>query len=104
MPDHGVAMLTALADSSVEAVRVWAGVVAREGLGLDAIPLLLKLASHRRAFTRDAAMQELAVLDPDLLRPFIPEMRRMIRRSESLYSEGGAVRSAAPSAPRSSLV
>lgn len=90
MPDQGLGLLKALADHSSEQVRVWAGGVAREGLGRGGIPILLKLASHRRTFTRDAALQDLEALDPELLRPFIPAMRRTLLRSTTLYSEGGA--------------
>ena len=90
MPDGGVELLSALAEHSSEEVRVWAGSVARDELGRDAVPLLVKLASHRQTFTRDAAMQDLAAIDPELLRPFIPAMRRMLQRSRTLYSEGGA--------------
>jgi hypothetical protein len=85
-----LALLLALAEHGSEEVRVWAGSVARTELGREGIPVLLKLAQHRRVFTRDSAMQELEGLDPELLEPFIPEMRRIFRRASNLYAEGGA--------------
>lgn len=90
MPDRGLALLDALADHSAEDVRVWASSVAAKDLGRRGVPILLKLAKHKRTLTRDAAMQDLEAVDPVLLKPFIPEMRRILRRSKGLHSAGGA--------------
>jgi len=89
-PDRGLAALTALSEHSSQVVRVWAGGVARKEFGRDAVPLLLAMATNRFAETRDFAMQDLEAIDPELLRPFIPEMRRTFRRSKDLYGPGGA--------------
>jgi hypothetical protein len=89
-PDGGLELLMALADNTSERVRDWAAYAARKELGHAGLPVLLKLAKHPRTFTRDGAMQKLAEIDIELLRPFIPDMRRIFRRSDSLYSEGGA--------------
>jgi hypothetical protein len=90
-PDRGLATLTALSRHRSEAVRTWAGGVARKDLGrAEAIVLLTDLAKHPRAFTRDLAMQDLEAIDPELLRPFVGDMRQTFRRSKDLYSPGGA--------------
>jgi hypothetical protein len=89
-PDGGVALLRALANHRSQVIRVWAGGVARLDLGADAIPLLQEMAQNRSTETRDAAMQDLEAIDPELLRPFVRDMRRIFGRSKTLYSPGGA--------------
>jgi hypothetical protein len=89
-PDRGRGLLEALTRHRSQEVRVWASGVARTDLGSDAIPILVSMAHDRRTATRDAALQDLEAIDPELLRPFIPDIRRIFSRSKSLHSPGGA--------------
>jgi len=91
-PDGGVALVRALMKHSSNDARFWAAGVAREEYGTAAVPWLVEMAHDRRTLTRDIAMQELAAIDLDLLRPFVPEMRRILLRSKppaALYGPGG---------------
>lgn len=47
------------------------------------------MAHDRRIGTRDMAMQELAAIDLELIRPFIPAMRTTFRHAERLISGAG---------------
>jgi hypothetical protein len=92
-PDGGRSILRALMRHGSSQANFWAAGVARSELGAGAVPLLTEMAQDRRTFTRDIAMQELAAIDVDLLRPFIPAMRRTLLRSKppaALSSPGGA--------------
>jgi hypothetical protein len=89
-PDRGKALLEALTRHRSQEVCVWAAGVARHDLGPDAIPILVSMAHDRRTATRDAAMQDLEAIDPELLRPFVPDMRHIFNRSKDLNSEGRA--------------
>lgn len=88
--DRGAALLSALMQHSSGDVRGLAANVARQDLGRDAIPYLEEMARSSRTADQDEAMQQLEAIDPELLRPFIPAMRRIFRRSTDLYSPGGA--------------
>jgi hypothetical protein len=91
--DGGLAILRALMRHGSSQANFWAAGVARSELGADAVPLLIEMANDRRTFTRDIAMQELAAIDIELLRPFVPAMRRTLLQSKPtapLYSPGGA--------------
>ncbi len=89
-PDRGTRLLAALMKHRSQKVRSWSANVARKDLGRDAIPLLVEMATDRRLANRDEAMQQLEAIDLELLRPFVPDMRRIFRTAKDLYSPGGA--------------
>ncbi|HSL34347.1 MAG TPA: hypothetical protein VK871_11900 [Candidatus Limnocylindrales bacterium] len=88
--DRGAALLSALMRHTSQDVRSWAANVARKDLGRDAIPCLEEMARSPRIADQDEAMQQLEAIDRELLRPFIPAMRRIFRRSTDLSGPGGA--------------
>lgn len=89
-PDHGVAMLQALMLQPSRDVRGWSANTARRELGADAVPLLVELARSRRIGDREDALQQLGAIDLELVRPFIPELRRMVRGDKDLSGPGKA--------------
>lgn len=88
MQDRGVAMLRALMQHSSGDVRSWAANTARQELGRDAEPLLVELAYSKRRGDREDALQQLEAIDLELVRPFIPELRRMFRGDKDLSGPG----------------
>ena len=89
-PDHGVAMLQALMQQPSAQVRWWSANTARRELRRDAVPLLVELARSKRVGDREAALQQLEAIDLELVRPFIPELRRMVRGDKHLTGPGKA--------------
>jgi hypothetical protein len=88
--DGGAELLQRLMQHRSGEVRGWAANVARRRFGQAAVHWLEDLARSRRVADQDEAMQQLEAIDREVLRPFIPQIRQMFRRSRSLHGPGGA--------------
>jgi HEAT repeat protein len=87
---RGMVIVSQLVGNRSAEVRYWAMNAARKAFDRDAVPLLLDLAGDRRLSMRDEAMAQLEAIDPELLRPLIPAIRRMFLRGNVLHGEGRA--------------
>lgn len=64
------------------AVRSWVPWAARNTLGPEAVPLLLRLARDRDPDMRDIAIEELLEIDPQAARSLAPALRRKLQSRE----------------------
>ena len=89
-PDNGMAMLQALMRQPSRDVRGWSANTALGELGRDAVSLLVEAAHSKRIGDREDLLQQLEAIDLELIRPFIPELRRMVRGDKGLTGPGKA--------------
>jgi hypothetical protein len=76
-------VLEALARDRDTDMRSWAAAVARETVGIAALPWLVSMARGDRNFeNRDLAMLEVLELDPSALKPMVPRLRSQLRHKD----------------------